>query len=152
MIQQQTEAHRANQPQPQPRSRSCRACGHPPCRAARARRAPRRWGRSLEFATEHAHAASLQRRFPGAIVWWGEAGQTYRALLPDHGLIESAEADNLSTLLRCRMARPQPRGQTRGRTRVTPRSQSPNWCLTGTQTPRPHHTYGATSGTWQPTP
>ncbi|WP_344976786.1 hypothetical protein [Salinactinospora qingdaonensis] len=90
-----------------PSSDICRVCVHPACRTARAARLPRRWGRSIEYASEHARAADLQQQFPGTTVWWGERSQTYRAVVPGgKGVLESSDPTNMTTLLRVRTRRP----------------------------------------------
>lgn len=71
---------------------ACVSCAHRTCRAVRATRAPRRFGRSAEYDVEHVRAAAVQRQCPGAVVWWGEESQTYRAMT-SRGLHEATSVE-----------------------------------------------------------
>lgn len=72
----------------------CVWCAHPSCRSRRAALLLRRSGRSTEFIGEHWQAASLQRRFPQVLIWFGEHTQSYWAATTG-GLREARDADTL---------------------------------------------------------
>ncbi|GAB3466238.1 hypothetical protein GCM10027570_55290 [Streptomonospora sediminis] len=72
----------------------CPACAHPPCRTRRSAAQTSRYGRTAEFALEHRTAAAIQAQHPNAVVWFGQATQSYWAATPT-GFIEAPDADTL---------------------------------------------------------
>ncbi|MDT0300681.1 hypothetical protein [Streptomonospora wellingtoniae] len=88
-----------------PTRRPCTDCAHPLCRTRRAGRQDRIYGRTPEFAREHRTAAALRARCRSAVVWFGEATQSYWAATPG-GLIEAPDADTLLLTLSAGAARP----------------------------------------------
>ncbi|MFD0773082.1 hypothetical protein ACFQZ2_03995, partial [Streptomonospora algeriensis] len=73
----------------------CPACAHPPCRARRSARQVPRGGHTAEFAAEHHKAAAIRAQYGRlAVVWFGEATQSYWALTPT-GLVEAPDTDTL---------------------------------------------------------
>ncbi|MFV2197430.1 hypothetical protein [Nocardiopsis sp. LOL_012] len=73
---------------------ACSACAHPSCRTRRAARQRLSGGRRAEFAREHTRAAAIQVRYPGCIVYFGEATQSYWAVTRS-GLVEARHIDGL---------------------------------------------------------
>ncbi|MFC3998230.1 hypothetical protein ACFOVU_20055 [Nocardiopsis sediminis] len=65
----------------------------------RAARQPLVGGQRAEFAVEHRKAAALRRRYPGLVVWFGEATHSYWAATAD-GLVESADIRTLPAMVR----------------------------------------------------
>jgi hypothetical protein len=71
----------------------CVGCAHPTCRTIRAQALPRLGGHRSE-SREHAQAAAIQARTPHTVVWWGEATQSFWAVV-DCALHEAADVDAL---------------------------------------------------------
>ena len=76
----------------------CPVCEHPSCRRRRAAHLPRLGGHRAEYAREHLRAASLQRRNPHLVVWFGESTMSYWVATPT-GLTEARDPDLLVAFL-----------------------------------------------------
>ncbi|RKS10777.1 hypothetical protein DFP74_6559 [Nocardiopsis sp. Huas11] len=72
----------------------CVGCAHSTCRTGRAQALPRLGGHRSEYAREHAQAAAIQASNPHAVIWWGEATQSFWAAV-DGDLHEAEDVDAL---------------------------------------------------------
>lgn len=76
----------------------CPVCTHPSCRRCRAQGLLRLGGHRAEYQREHGLAATLQRRNPHLIVWFGESTGSYW-VASSTGLAEVPDTATLDRLL-----------------------------------------------------